>query len=242
MTPANRPAAAGFQDEITGFWQTRGGEYDSQPRHGILDPREREVWLTALRELLPAPPAQVLDVGTGTGFLALLIAGLGYRVTGVDLSDGMMATARAAADGLDPAPVFGLGDAIDPPFADATFDVVTNRHVLWTLLDPARAFARWHALLRPGGRLVAIDSLWEQERQTSPEPPRAHTGYSEQVTAALPLRNLTSVDPVLGIARAAGFSGARIVMLEDVTRIEREVLPPGTREFGDRYAVVGTKA
>jgi len=234
------PETKTMQQQVTAFWDACGDTYDCQPRHGILDVRERKAWLVALSELLPAPSADVLDVGTGTGFLAVLLADLGHRVTAIDLADGMMATARANAAGLKTTPLFQLGDAIDPPFAEASFDVVTNRHLLWTLLDPARAISRWYEILRPGGRLVAIDSLWEQERSTN-RASRPHPGYSEEVSAAMPLCGIGTVDPVLDLARAAGFWDVRVVMLDEITRVEREVLPPSTPEIGDRYAVIGNK-
>jgi protein-L-isoaspartate O-methyltransferase len=50
--------------------------------------------MDALRPLLPPPPADILDVGTGTGFLALLLAELGHRVSGIDLSEGMLVRVR----------------------------------------------------------------------------------------------------------------------------------------------------
>ena len=52
------------------------------------------------------------------------------------------------------------GDASRPPFPVASFDVVLARHVLWALPDPARALARWVALLWPQGRLVLVEGRW----------------------------------------------------------------------------------
>jgi len=52
-----------------------------------------------MRRLLPEPPASVLDVGAGTGFLSLLLAGQGYDVTAVDLSPGMLGQLRGKAAG-----------------------------------------------------------------------------------------------------------------------------------------------
>ena len=50
-----------------------------------------------------------------------------------------------------------------PPFGPGSFDAVTNRHLLWTLTDPATALRNWHALLRPGGVLVVIDGIWPHD-------------------------------------------------------------------------------
>lgn len=228
------------QHQITAYWDTRGEVYDNQPRHGILHPQERTLWLETLREMLPPPPRDVLDVGCGTGFLALLLAELGYHVTGIDLSEGMLATAKRRGAALTPRPVFQVGDAIAPPFAPATFDVVANRHLLWTLLDPAQAFANWYRLLRPGGWLLAIDSLWSQEQRRE-ERPRAHPGYTPEMEAALPLRGLTTVEPVVELAQAAGFTEVRVVWLERITALERELFPEQAPFFGVRYALLGAR-
>lgn len=228
-----------IQYQITAYWDTRGEVYDNQPRHGILYSQERTLWLETLRELLPPPPREVLDVGCGTGFLALLLAELGYAVTGVDLAEGMLATAERRANALNPRPVFRVGDAIAPPFPPASFDAVVNRHLLWTLIDPARAFASWYRLLRPGGYLLAIDSLWSHEHRPE-ERPRPHPGYTPEMEAALPLRGLTAVEPVVELARAAGFADVRVVWLERITALERALFPEQASSFGVRYALLGT--
>lgn len=236
------------QQRITGYWDWRGAAYDDVPRHGLFHAREREAWLRTLAQLFPRPPADVLDVGTGTGFLALLLAQLGHRVTGVDLAEKMLAATREKAAGLEPAPVFVLGDAHDPPGVPERFDVVTNRHVLWTLLEPDRALRAWWRRLRPGGRLIAIDGLWWLERQ-EPQPEETPTEvqhryrehYSDAVQTALPLRQATSIEPVLALARDAGFADVRVTRLDEIAAVESEVLPQGGGMREPRYAITATR-
>lgn len=132
--------------------------FDAEPDHGLRDPRVRDAWAGRLRAWLPNPPADLLDLGCGTGSLALLTAGQGHRVTGVDLSPAMPARARAKPAGRDA--VFLAGDASAPPVGERRFDVVLVRHVLWALPDPGAALRCWRELLRPGGRLVLVEGVW----------------------------------------------------------------------------------
>jgi SAM-dependent methyltransferase len=182
-----------------------------------------------LRPLLPPPPADAIDVGTGTGFLALLLADLGHRVTGLDLSEGMLAdgqaiaAARATAGTATYPPTFRVGDAMDPPLPPESLDVVANRNVIWTLLDPMRAFRSWWNLLRPGGKILAIHGV-----RLEP-PPRAQTArreidlYTEEVNARLlPIRRRPTLDPVLPLLCDAGFTDISVVRWEELERFMRE--------------------
>lgn len=144
---------------IAAFWDSAADSFDDDPDHGLRDPRVKQAWATRLTTWLPDPPADVLDLGCGTGSLSVLLAQQGHRVTGVDLSPKMAAHARRklAAANLD-AQVL-VGDAANPPL-DHPVDVVLARHVLWTLPDPTAALRHWIALCRPGGRLVLIEGRW----------------------------------------------------------------------------------
>jgi SAM-dependent methyltransferase len=77
------------------------------------------------------------------------------------------------ATGPGPGDLSSVGGGHGPP---ASFDVVTSRHFLWTLREPAKAMASWRNLLRPGGRLVAVDGFWFTGSGESEAPPRAGPG------------------------------------------------------------------
>ncbi|MFE9609177.1 class I SAM-dependent methyltransferase [Streptomyces sp. NPDC006012] len=140
-------------------WDAAAPTFDDEPDHGLRAPEVRAAWAAGLRSWLPGRPADVLDLGCGTGSLALLAAEQGHRVTGVDLSPAMVERARAKTAGRDV--VFLLGDAAAPPVGERRFDVVLVRHVLWTLPEPARVLRHWAGLLRPGkGRLVLVEGVW----------------------------------------------------------------------------------
>src|ERR1700690_3079911 len=100
---ARGTAEAGVADEIREYWDEDAATYDKSSVNYPHRPHEQAAWAAALRRLLPAPPATVLDMGAGTGFLSLLLAAQGYRVTAVDISAGMLARLknRAASRGLD---------------------------------------------------------------------------------------------------------------------------------------------
>jgi ubiquinone/menaquinone biosynthesis C-methylase UbiE len=100
------------------------------------------------------PTISVLDVGTGTGRAALLLARKGGRVTGVDASDAMLAEARrrAAGEGIEVA--FQKGDAHALEFEDRSFDVVVSLRVLMHAPDWRRCVAE---LCRVADQAVVID-------------------------------------------------------------------------------------
>jgi len=96
---------------------------------------------------------RLLDVGPGTGtFLARLsAAGHAAPLTGLDFS-----AQSAATCGRIPGVSGVRGDAQHLPFTDAAFDVVTARHMLYHLDDPALAVAEARRVLREGGRFAAV--------------------------------------------------------------------------------------
>lgn len=139
-------------------WDAAADSFDEEPDHGLLDPAVRDAWARRLETWLPAVDSDVLDLGCGTGSLALLATELGHRVTAVDASPGMADRARAKLAGTG-AEVL-VGDAGRPPVEGRKFDVVLARHVVWLLPDPEAALRHWCGLLKPGGRLVLVEGVW----------------------------------------------------------------------------------
>ncbi|MBN2003111.1 MAG: class I SAM-dependent methyltransferase [Anaerolineae bacterium] len=116
--------------------------------------------MALLAGALPALPAMVLDIGCGTGSLSVVLAKLDYTVTGIDLSEAMIAQARSKAQAAGYAIPFRVMDAADPDLLGQRFDAIVCRHLLWTLPDPAAVLKRWSRLLADGGRLVLIEGRW----------------------------------------------------------------------------------
>ncbi|MEV7965665.1 methyltransferase domain-containing protein [Sphaerisporangium sp. NPDC088356] len=145
---------------ITDYWDAAAAAFDEEPDHGLRAEQTRAAWARLLRAWVPPAPADVLDVGCGTGSLSVLLATAGHRVTGVDLAPQMIELARAklAVSGL--AGRFLVGDAAVPPTGGEQFDVLLCRHLVWTLPDPQAALREWVARLRPSGRLVLIEGHW----------------------------------------------------------------------------------
>ncbi len=156
----NRGEVTTHDDTSLGSWDDQADRFDDEPDHGLRDPEVRAAWADLLARHLPAPPADVADLGCGTGSLAVLLAGQGYAVHGVDASARMLDAARAKAATSGVALGLSHADAAAPPLGDGSVDVVLCRHVLWALPEPEEVLARWVRLLRPGGRLVLVEGRW----------------------------------------------------------------------------------
>ncbi|HVX06384.1 class I SAM-dependent methyltransferase [Humibacter sp.] len=121
----------------------RAGEYDESAFHRAL--AEETVAFAGIDGV-----RTVLDVATGTG-LVLRALPASVRMTGVDVSAGMIAVARREL----PAARLIVADASgDLDLEDAQFDLITCATALHLLPSPTRAMRSWRRLLAPGGRVV----------------------------------------------------------------------------------------
>lgn len=207
------------QDRITGFWSAVAEGYEAHAGNvpDFASPEHR-AWERLIGDVLPPAPADVLDVATGTGFLALMIAAQGHRVTGADLAEPMLSVARRAAEARGLAVTFALADAVAPGWPARSFDVVTSRNLFWTLREPEAALAAWLELLRPGGRMVMIDGFWFRP---DPEPQEGffESFYDRDTRQRLPGWTHRDMETIRAMVEAAGFADARAIPLQEIHRL-----------------------
>ena len=104
------------------------------------------------------PGQHVLEVGVGTG-LALPHYHIDKRVTGIDLSDDMLARARhrVAAQGLGNVKGLLEMDAEATEFADSSFDIAVAMFVASVVPNPRRLYAELRRVVRPGGHILFVN-------------------------------------------------------------------------------------
>lgn len=111
--------------------------------------------------LAPQPGENVLEVGCGLGADARELAGAvgpGGRVTAVDVSEAMLDAARERHDGSNV--TYERADVTALPYADGTFDVIRIERVLQHVPDVEKACAEMARVLKPGGRVLVLDTDW----------------------------------------------------------------------------------
>ncbi len=226
--------ASDVERQMREYWDRDAATYDRSPGHDPQTPVELAVWAASLRRLLPAPPAHVLDAGAGTGFVSLLLAREGYRVTALDLAPGMLAklSEKAQRRGLGIEVV--EGNAADPP--GARYDAVVERHLVWTLPDPRAALEAWRRVA-PTGTLVLLESSWganagpsEQLRSRARvllgrlknKPSDHHAQYGAELRSELPFGSGTSPELLVRLVESTSWGPARVERLRDVEWATRE--------------------
>ena len=98
-----------------------------------------------------APRPHVLEVGVGTGRIAVPLVRTGARVVGIDVAPAMLARLREKGTVVPAA----IADAVHLPFRAATFDAAPFVHVLHLLPDAAAALEAAARAVRPGGLLLS---------------------------------------------------------------------------------------
>jgi ubiquinone/menaquinone biosynthesis C-methylase UbiE len=227
---------------VAAHWDRRAPHFDEDFGHSIRTPAERAAWDRILERILASRGTlDVLDAGCGTGFLAFELVARGHRVTGIDFAPTMIAEARRKATERSVSVRFEEGDAERLRFAPGSFDLVISRHLLWTLAHPEAAVDEWIRILRPGGRLVVVDSQLDAGAAL----PAAENARASQEYAAigdqLPFlggRSQAQIEALLAAHGLVDVTGD--ALLDLVTAQEQRMVDEGLeRRTRRRYAVWG---
>jgi ubiquinone/menaquinone biosynthesis C-methylase UbiE len=138
-----------FFDEVASDWDTRRLTYYDER---VIDQLAAHTQLTG--------DQTVVDVGTGTGFVAAGLAAHAQRVLGYDNSASMLEVARANLDRLGVDNVeLAEGDIANLPLADDAVDATVANMVLHHATDPAAMIAEMRRVTRPGGWVAITDEI-----------------------------------------------------------------------------------
>lgn len=152
---------AELEDRIRHGWQISAEGYSGFIVEELQD-GTAEHWRADLTQALvgittPDGGRRVLDVGTGPGLFAILLAQEGWNVTAIDSSPNMLAQAQQNARRCGVPFAVQHMEAQQLAFADGSFDAIVNRNVMWTVADPWQAYREFFRVLTPGGRLLVYD-------------------------------------------------------------------------------------
>jgi demethylmenaquinone methyltransferase / 2-methoxy-6-polyprenyl-1,4-benzoquinol methylase len=127
------------------------------------------------RAVDPQPGERILDLAAGTGSSSVPFAKAGAEVVAGDISEGMLDVGREKHPEIE----FVYADAMDLPFDDGEFDVVTITYGLRNVTDPQLGLREMLRVLKPGGRLVVAEFSALESRLLN-------SVYKEYIMAALP--------------------------------------------------------
>ena len=234
-----------LEKRVQRYWTQRSHDFGTVRRNELEDEMGRK-WFQELEKHLPENgKLKVLDVGTGTGFFAVLLAQAGYRVEGVDLTPAMLEEARALAAQRGMDITFREMDAQALDYEDGCFDAVISRNLTWTLPDPERAYGQWFRVLKPGGVLLNFDADYAanvrsrstQNRRVPADSPYGHVGMTDRLQRENDEITLTmDVGRAREVLEGIGFADCRVD-----TRVGRRILGLLDLEHAPMFGIAARK-
>ena len=153
-------SAQGKKQQVTQMFNTISGTYDGLNR--VISWGSDIKWRKfVVQKVAEIHPTAVLDVATGTGDLAIALTEIkGVKITGLDISEGMLSVGRekVAKRNLADRITLVQGDSEQLPFADETFDAVTVGFGVRNFEDLEKGLSEIRRVLKPNGRLVVLET------------------------------------------------------------------------------------
>jgi SAM-dependent methyltransferase len=175
---------------------------DTRDGRQLVPGRSWAAWARALGHLLP--PAEVVDIGCGEGYLTVEVARWARRVVAVDRSAAVLTRAKALAGRRRAANiVFKRGELEKLPLDSASADVAILSQALHHAADPGQAMAEAARVLRPGGKVLVLDLRAHSEAWVREKLGDRQLGFTEDaLTGLLTDAGLSDIKVGVGSRRA----------------------------------------
>lgn len=152
-----------LKQEIIEYWTSRAKDFSNLHQRELEDIKSGR-WLVEISPYLQNKHQKILDIGTGSGFFAILLSTQGYEVTGIDLCEEMIECAINNAKTVGTDVNFMVEDAENPDFEDESFDIIVTRNLTWTLPNMEKAYEKWHKILKKCGVLINLDGNYNANK------------------------------------------------------------------------------
>lgn len=196
--------------------------YDEHSRRFMMSVYRR---FTQRLDDISLPNNKVLDIGTGSGHLAILLAKAhpDWQITGIDISEDMLALARqnAARNGLADRIEFRQDSAEALPFADGCFSLVVSNASLHLWTNPLQVFEEIARVTSPGGYCL----LWDNLRLTMLHPLFSLVGWAMGMNKwqrrlwQQAIQSSYTIDEAKAILRESALKDARVVLAPELLEL-----------------------
>ncbi|EHQ89726.1 class I SAM-dependent methyltransferase [Desulfosporosinus youngiae] len=148
-----------LENRIEGYWDRQETSKGKSIQNDLW--HKKEAWESLLIKYIGrGKNLKALDVGTGDGFLAILLAELEYSVTAIDCYPDRLEQARknVKAAGKSMRFLKAKPHAIGLP--NESVDVIVSRNTLGLVPNPKEVYQEWFRLLKPSGKVLVFDANW----------------------------------------------------------------------------------
>lgn len=174
-----------LENRIKNYWGMRSSYFEKTRENELLNSDIGNRWIETFNKYvsLEQTALNILDIGTGAGYFAILLDHLGHRTTGIDLTPEMISAANDLASKHHSNAHFLVMDAMHLDFPDNNFDAIVTRNLTWTLPDVPLAYREWFRVLKSGGVLINFDANYGNNvryEQNNPPVPSQDTPFDHQ--------------------------------------------------------------
>lgn len=187
------------EDQAQEYFSQHAETWDELRRMHSSDERVENELISVLAG---SPIGKVLDIGTGTGRIAELLAGQADHVVALDKSPAMLRLARARLQNFGSKITMIQGDFASLPVEAASVDTVLFHQVLHFAQNPAHALIEAARVNRPGGRVVIVDFAAHQREELRERFAHARLGFTDAQIETLLVK--AGYDPVAPVALEEG--------------------------------------